>query len=125
MKPFFPNICTIIEQAALPTRAEFSSKSRILPFFGPRAESRAEAFRSWKKAEFRNVNFSHANLSNSDPPYVLDGADFTGATLDLPQQKALCARATGKTSESLQCGGLNQAYVPASKEQNKFNPGIN
>ena len=55
---------------------------------------------------------------------LISGTDFTDAVLDLPQVKGLCERATGKTAESLQCGGLNESYVPASKEQNKFNPGI-
>jgi hypothetical protein len=41
---------------------------------------------------------------------VIDGADFTDAVLDLPQQKALCARASGTnartgvtTRDSLAC----------------------
>ncbi len=77
-------------------------------------------------ADLSNANFSGADLMKS---YFnganIDGTDFTDAVLDLPQIKSLCERASGKTAESLQCGGLNQSYVPASGEQNKFNPGIN
>ena len=79
---------------------------------------------------FDNADLSGANLKGADlmksffDGANIDGADFTDAVLDLAQVKSLCERATGKTAESLQCGGLNQSYVPASKEQNKFNPGM-
>ncbi|KGG11923.1 putative lumenal protein [Prochlorococcus sp. MIT 0601] len=76
-------------------------------------------------ADLTNANFTGAELLKSYfNGAVIDGTDFTDAVLDLSQVKALCERASGKTAESLQCGGLNQSYVPASKEQNKFNPGI-
>ena len=76
-------------------------------------------------ADLTNANFTGAELLKSVfNGTVIDGTDFTDAVLDLPQVKGLCERATGKTAESLQCGGLNQSYVPASEEQNKFNPGI-
>ena len=76
-------------------------------------------------ADLSNANFTGAELLKSRfDGAVIDGTDFTNAVLDLPQVKALCERASGQTAESLQCDGLNQAYVPASKEQNKFNPGI-
>ena len=76
-------------------------------------------------ADLTNANFTGAELLKSVfNGTVIDGTDFTDAVLDLPQVKGLCERATGKTAESLQCGGLNESYVPASKEQNKFNPGI-
>ncbi len=80
---------------------------------------------------FDNADLSNANLTGAEllksvfNGAVIDGTDFTNAVLDLPQVKSLCERATGKTAETLQCGGLNQSYVPASEEQNKFNPGIN
>ncbi len=79
---------------------------------------------------FDNADLSNANLSGAEllksvfNGAVIDGADFTNAVLDLPQVKALCKTATGSTSESLQCSELNQSYVPASKGENKFNPGI-
>ncbi len=79
---------------------------------------------------FDNADLSNANLTGAEllksvfNDAVIDGTDFTNAVLDLPQVKSLCERATGKTAESLQCGGLNQSYVPASDKQNKFNPGI-
>ena len=76
-------------------------------------------------ADLSNANFNGAELLKSRfDGATIDGADFTDAVLDKPQQQSLCERATGKTAESLQCGGLNQTYVPASQEQNKFNPGI-
>ena len=76
-------------------------------------------------ADLSNANFSGAELLKSRfDGAVIDGTNFTNAVLDLPQVKSLCDRATGQTAESLECGGLNQSYVPASEEQNKFNPGI-
>jgi len=81
-------------------------------------------------SRFDNADLTNANLSGAEllKSYfngaVIDGTDFTDAVLDLSQVKALCERATGQTAESLQCGGLNQNYVPASEEQNKFNPGL-
>ncbi len=79
---------------------------------------------------FDNADLSGANLSGAEllksvfNGAVIEGTDFTNAVLDLPQVKSLCERATGKTAESLQCSQLNQSYVPASKGENKFNPGI-
>ena len=61
---------------------------------------------------FDNADLSGANLSNAvlDKSVfdgaLIDGTDFSGAVLDLPQQKALCSRATGKTFDSLDCNGL-------------------
>ena len=76
-------------------------------------------------ADLTNANFSGADLMKSYfNGAVIEGTDFTDAVLDLSQVKLLCERATGKTSESLQCAGLNEDYVPASKSENKFNPGI-
>ncbi len=76
-------------------------------------------------ADLTNANFSGADLLKSYfNDAVIDGTDFSDAVLDLAQVKALCQRATGSTAESLQCNGLNEAYVPASKGENKFNPGI-
>ncbi len=77
-------------------------------------------------ADLTNANFSGADLLKSYfNGATIEGTDFTNAVLDLAQVKSLCERATGKTADSLQCDGLNQSYVPASGEQNKFNPGIN
>ena len=77
-------------------------------------------------ADLSNANFSGAELLKSRfDGAVIDGTNFTNAVLDLPQVKSLCERASGQTAESLQCDGLNQAYVPASEDQNKYNPGIN
>jgi len=49
---------------------------------------------------------------------TIDGADFTGANLDLSQRKSLCERATGTNSktgvdtvDSLECLGL-KGYMP-------------
>jgi len=49
-------------------------------------------------------------MNSSFKGAVIDGADFTDAVLDLPQQKALCARAQGinprtgvDTRDSLAC----------------------
>ena len=76
-------------------------------------------------ADLTDANFSGADLLKSYfNGAIIDGTDFTDAVLDLAQVKSLCERATGQTAESLQCGGLNQNYVPASEEQNKFNPGL-
>ena len=86
--------------------------------------------RDLRGAYLVRVDLSNANLSNAEllksvfNGAVIDGTDFTNAVLVLPQVKSLCERATGKTADSLQCSGLNQSYVPASKEENKFNPGI-
>ena len=79
---------------------------------------------------FDNADLSDANLSGAEllksvfNGAIIEGTDFSDAVLDLPQVKSLCERATGKTAESLQCSELNQSYVPASKGENKFNPGI-
>ncbi len=79
---------------------------------------------------FDNADLSGANLTGADllksffNGAVIDGTDFTDAVLDLKQQKALCKRATGSTAESLQCDSVKESYVPASKGENKFNPGI-
>ena len=82
-------------------------------------------FSNFKGMDLTNANFSGADLLKSYfNGAAIEGTDFTNAVLDLAQVKSLCERATGKTAESLQCGGLNNSYVPASQEQNKFNPGI-
>jgi len=79
---------------------------------------------------FDNADLSDANLSGAEllksvfDGAIIEGTNFSDAVLDLPQVKSLCERATGKTAESLQCSELNQSYVPASKGENKFNPGI-
>ena len=58
-------------------------------------------------ADLTNVVLTNAVLDKSVfDGAVIEGADFTGAVLDLPQQKALCERATGKTFDSLDCDGL-------------------
>ncbi len=76
-------------------------------------------------ADLTNANFSGAELLKSVfNGATIDGTDFTNAVLDLPQVKSLCERATGVTAESLQCSDVNQSYVPASKGENKFNPGV-
>jgi uncharacterized protein YjbI with pentapeptide repeats len=62
-------------------------------------------------ADLSNAVLRNAMLMNSKfAGAVIDGADFTDAVLDLPQQKALCGRATGTnartgvaTSDSLNC----------------------
>lgn len=63
------------------------------------------------EADLRGAVFRNAMLMNSKFTGArIDGTDFTDAVLDLPQQKALCARATGTnprtgadTRESLAC----------------------
>jgi len=62
-------------------------------------------------ANLRGAVLRNAMLMNSSfKGAVIDGADFTDAVLDLPQQKALCARAQGinprtgvDTRDSLAC----------------------
>ena len=64
-------------------------------------------------ADLSDSNFRNAVLDKSRfDDALIDGADFTDAVLDLPQQKALCERATGKTSDSLKCSALAQNYLP-------------
>ena len=63
------------------------------------------------QADLTNAVLRNAMLMNSKfSGAVIVGADFTDAVLDLPQQKALCARASGvnartgvDTRDSLRC----------------------
>ena len=47
-------------------------------------------------ADLRGANFTNAMMMQSRfTDAQIDGADFTNAVIDLPQQRALCARADG------------------------------
>ena len=72
----------------------------------------AVAFASrFDQADLTDAVLRNAMLMNSKfTGAVIEGADFTDAVLDLPQQKALCGRATGTnartgvaTRDSLNC----------------------
>ena len=62
-------------------------------------------------ADLRGANFTNAMMMQSRfTDAVIEGADFTNAVMDLPQQRALCAFASGvnprsgvDTRESLGC----------------------
>lgn len=62
-------------------------------------------------ADLRGANFTNAMMMQSRfTNAVIEGADFTNAVMDLPQQRALCAAASGvnprsgiDTRESLGC----------------------
>ena len=62
----------------------------------------AVAFASrFDQADLSDAVFRNAMLMNSKfTAAEIAGADFTDAVLDLPQQKALCARATGTNSRT-------------------------
>ncbi len=68
---------------------------------------------------FENADLSNASLRNADllksffDGAEIDGADFSDANLDQSQQRALCARATGSTFDSLACGSVSDSYVPS------------
>ena len=52
-------------------------------------------------ADLRDANFTNAMLMQSRfNDAEIEGTDFTNAVIDLPQLKALCARATGVNSRS-------------------------
>ena len=52
-------------------------------------------------ADLRDANFTNAMLMQSRfNDAEIDGTDFTNAVIDLPQLKALCARASGVNSKS-------------------------
>ncbi|WP_413359631.1 pentapeptide repeat-containing protein [Prochlorococcus sp. MIT 1201] len=66
----------------------------------------------------RNANLRKSEFAGA----LIDGADFTNALLDRQEQKALCARATGKNSKtgvdtytSLDCSGISERVIPAGK----------
>jgi len=55
----------------------------------------------FEQADLRNTVLRNAMLMQSHfRGAEIDGADFTDAVLDLPEQKALCARATGRNSRT-------------------------
>ena len=52
-------------------------------------------------ADLRDANFTNAMLMQSRfNDAEIEGTDFTNAVIDLPQLKALCARASGVNSKS-------------------------
>ena len=66
----------------------------------------------------RNANLRKSEFAGA----LIDGADFTNALLDRQEQKALCARATGKNSKtgvdtytSLDCSGISERVIPAGR----------
>ncbi|HGY5555118.1 MAG TPA: pentapeptide repeat-containing protein [Prochlorococcus sp.] len=72
-------------------------------------------------ADLSNSILRNANLRKSEfTGASIDGADFTDAMLDRQEQKALCARASGKNSttgadtfESLGCTAITERVIPA------------